>query len=317
MSVYTSISRDELAHFLTRFDQGELIDFEGIQSGITNTNYFVDTEKSRLVLTILEDEPPEEVPYFLNLTAHLEQAGIPCAHPIACRDGSYMQMLHGKPAALVQRLSGKSVEHPSAIQCRKMGETMAKMHIAATSFDTPRKNPRGREWWLTASEQLASVISEEEHQLMTAEFQFQAQFDTQQLPHGTIHADLFMDNALLDGNTISGVIDFYYACDDAWLYDVAIAYNDWCSDHDGVIDEQLADAFLRGYDSIRTFTDAERQQWPAMTRAAAMRFWLSRLLDMHFPKPGEMTYIKDPDTFRKVLVMRQEKPCRLPLAEAS
>lgn len=307
MSVYTSISRDELETYLTEYSVGKLIRFIGIESGIENTNYFVTTSTGEFVLTIFEQHTREELPFFLDLTAYLADHKIPCAHPIANNRNKYLGMLKNKPTALVNRLDGAALGLPTPAQCRAVGDVLARLHQSGLSFPQSRTNTRGRGWQQDTADVLGDKLSSNDRTLLRTEMKFQSDLNTTDLQQGIIHADLFRDNALFDGDRICGVIDFYYACTDILLYDVAITVNDWCSNGDGTLDNERAQYLLAGYNMIRPAHDDERAVWAAMLRAAALRFWLSRLYDMHFPRPGEMTHIKDPEVFRRILANRAQK----------
>ena len=304
MSVYTTIEHDELEDFLAHYPAGKLKQFEGISAGIENTNYFVDTDKDRFVLTIFEALNKDELPYFLDLMAHLAEHQVPSAHPQADNQQHYLRELKGKPAALVKRLTGKSVEHPSASHCAALGKALGHLHLVGQDFSHNRANERGPHWWHQTAEAVMHHLNNEDQQLLNNELHFQKQHAHDDLPRGVIHADLFRDNALFDGDQLTGIIDFYYACNDVLLYDVAVTANDWCSHDDGSLDQARLDALLNAYQNERPLTAQEQQAWPVMLRAAALRFWLSRLQDKHFPREGEITHIKDPDAFKRILINR-------------
>ena len=304
MSVYTKVERHELEAFLRHYSLGELVEYQGISAGIENTNYFVTTDHGRYVLTLFEALSMDELPYFLDLMAHLAEHQVPSAHPEADDEGHYLRTLNGKPAALVLRLEGKSVENPNPAQCAALGQALGHLHVVGQHFDGYRENQRGPHWWVTTAEQVLPRLSEEDAELLKKEITEQKQHRHDKLPRGVIHADLFRDNALFVGNKLTGIIDFYYACNDVLLYDVAVAVNDWCSDENGHFDAPRLEAFLDAYRQERQFTDDEQTAWPVMLRAAALRFWLSRLYDMHFPREGEITHIKDPLVFRRILTRR-------------
>ena len=318
MAVYTPLTDDDLRAFLERYRVGALRGFTGIRDGVENSNFFVTTDRDEFVLTLFEKHPREEVPYFLDLTAHLADHAVPCAHPIAAADGHYLQSLHAKPAALIERLPGRTLECPGTTHCAAVGDALARMHVAARSFDQSHPNERGPAWWFRTGRELAHLLDADDREVLLDELAYQRGFRGIELPRGTIHADLFRDNALFDGDRLSGMIDFYYACDDCLLYDLAIAVNDWCTGEDGGLDEARTRALLDAYHARRELVPVEARAWPMMLRAGALRFWLSRLLDLHYPRPAEVPHIKDPDEYRAVLLARrQESPCLWPLTEAS
>lgn len=308
MSVYTLVTEDQLIEFLRHYALGELQDFQGISAGIENTNYFVTTSQGRFVLTLFEQLSREELPYFLNLTAHLAEHEVASAHPVADNDGAYLRELNGKPAALVQRLSGHDVKTPTQAQCRALGQQLGHLHVVGQSFKQQRANDRGPHWWRETTNRVLSHLTAGETDLLRTELAFQSANQHLNLPRGVIHADLFRDNALFEGDQLSGIIDFYYACNDVLLYDVAVTANDWCSQPGGKLEPVRLHALLDGYRQERAFTTEEQRAWPVMLRAAALRFWLSRLQDLHFPRPGELTHIKDPNVFKMILEQRRELP---------
>ncbi len=308
MSVYTVVEQDELEAFLRNYPLGDLIDYQGISAGIENTNYFVTTSEKKLVLTLFEQHTTEELGYFLDLMAFLAEHDIPSAHPIADNDGHYLRVLNGKPAALVMRLTGGDVKQPNVAQCAALGKNLGKLHVAGQSFEGERGNDRGPHWWHTTRDAVFEKLSAEEQALLDEELTFQRQHRFDSLPRGVIHADLFRDNALFEGDTLTGIIDFYYACNDVLLYDVAVTLNDWCSTDDGGLDMEKSQAMLDAYKQVRPFSAEEIEAWPVMLRAGALRFWLSRLYDLHFPREGELTHTKDPKVFRNILLARKTQP---------
>lgn len=302
MSVYTSVSDDEMRQFLADYDLGEFVSLTGIAQGVTNSNYFLATTSGRYVLTVFEVLQQHELPFFLLLKQHLSSRGVACPVPLARRDGRLDSVLCGKPACLVGCLDGADTGWPTAGQCFNTGAMLARMHLAGQSFPMHMDNPRYDRWWGAAAQRLYPVLSREDAALLRGEIGFLAAHPDTGLPRGIIHADLFKDNVLLDGSRVAGFIDFYYACDGNFMYDLAIAVNDWARTADNRLDEGLADAFMRGYEGVRPTSVEERAYFPIAQRAGCVRFWVSRLLDFHFPQEGEMTFVKDPDVFRDLLL---------------
>ncbi|UTH75321.1 homoserine kinase [Chromobacterium sp. IIBBL 290-4] len=307
MSVYTTVSRESLQNWLQGYALGQLLELQGIAAGITNTNYFVTTTHGRYVLTLFETLQLDELPFYLSLMSHLAKHGVACPAPIADHTDHFASPLAGKPASLVSCLSGADVSQPSAAQCRAVGEMLAQMHKASATFPLKMRNPRGPRWWSQAAQQLYPLLDAETAALLRQEIQLQDSHRFDHLPSGVIHADLFRDNVLMDGDKISGFIDFYYACNDVLLYDIAIAVNDWARLENGELDDSLARAFLEGYQSERALTEDEKACWPVMLRAAALRFWVSRLHDLHQPVEGDLTYTKDPAVFQRLLAAHAKR----------
>lgn len=304
MSVFTTITTAELQAWLQHYNIGELIALEGISAGITNTNYFVTTTQDKYVLTIFEENTATELPFFINLMSHLAEQHIPCPLPIKNKSGVALGSLQDKPALLVSCLTGRDIEQPTVAQCTAVGQALAQLHIAGLTFDADMLNQRGADWRLDTAERILPVLSENDQALLKTELTFIKNLDLSALPEGVIHADLFRDNVLMDGDKVGGIIDLYYACKDVLAYDVAIAVNDWCVLEDGAFDEQRLNAFLTAYQLVRPFLPAENSQWKNMLRMAALRFWLSRLKDKYFPMTGELTHAKDPDNFYRILKLR-------------
>ncbi len=311
MSVYTPVSEAELAEWLGHYSVGSLLAFEPIEAGIENTNYFITTAQGRYVLTLFERLPAEELPFYVNLMAHLARHGIPCPAPIADLSDQYLRSLKGKPAALVTRLPGRSLDHPGVAECAELGALLARMHLAARSYPAFLENPRGPRWWRFAAREVARYLDADEKRLLESELEFQARHRFPDLPRGPVHADLFRDNALFDEGRISGVVDFYFAGVDCLLFDVAVCANDWCLADpaaDRRLDEERTRALLGACHAVRPFGALERDAWAAMLRAAALRFWLSRLYDFHLPRPGMLVHAHDPEHFREVLELRRQAP---------
>jgi homoserine kinase type II len=306
MSVFTRVSPEQLSDWLKGYSIGHLVELKGILAGIENTNYFVTTTHGRYVLTLFEKLKPAELPFYLNLMAHLSSHGLPCPKPIANLDNDFLGHLNGKPAALVTCLEGAPVTTPGADQCARVGEVLADLHLAGRSYRGHLDNLRGPKWWSATAPELLPFLSEVNKAMLIEEVRFQESHRLDDLPRGVVHADLFRDNVLFDGARVGGLIDFYFACIDALVYDVAITVNDWCMREDCALDATRAQALLSGYQRLRPFTPSERDAWPLMLRAGALRFWVSRLYDFHLPRPGALTHAHDPERFRRILVYHLE-----------
>lgn len=307
MSVYTKVGRDELTAWLQPLGLGELIDHAGIAAGMQNSNYFVTTASGRFVLTLFERIETSSLDFYLALQDKLAHSGIPSPRPVADGEGRYWRNLAGKPAALLTCLPGAALESPGAEHCRAVGDMLARLHRAAADLPNPLPNPCGTAWRQAVGKTLLPLLAPDERDLLADELAFQAAQDYSALLRGVIHADLFRDNVLWDAaGGLSGVLDFYFAGEDALLFDLAVVANDWCSD------DAARAALIAGYASQRLLTEAERAAWPAMRRAAALRFWLLRLEVRHQPRQGEVVTIKNPDDFRHLLARFRLAPEALP-----
>lgn len=342
MAVYTEVSIDEAASFLQALGLGELQSIKGCAGGIENTNYFVNTDQGQFVLTLFERLTFEQLPFYLQLMKHLAERGIPVPDPQAAaqaptvaakprkgtaaakaaalanvdvRPGDILHSLKGKPAAVVNKLSGSSELNPQPAHCAAVGDMLARMHLAGRDFDLQQPNLRGLAWWNETVPVVLPHLTPEQRTLILGELAFQnhvaASSAYAALPRGPIHADLFRDNVMFDTDSagghsdqLTGFFDFYFAGCDSFLFDIAVCLNDWCIDlATGANDPDRADAFLKAYQAVRPLTAPERQLLPAMLRAGALRFWTSRLWDFHLPRDAAVLKAHDPEHFE--LVLRQ------------
>ncbi len=301
MSVYTTVSAEDLDAWLTRYSVGGQVELQPIVDGIENTNYFVTTVKGRYVLTLYERLPPEDLPFYLNLMAHLACARVEVPAPEPDRTGALFSLLNGKPAGLVARVDGAPLVPPTISHCQAVGAALARLHLASQSYRARLTNRRGPAWWRHAARAVRPFLTPDQDALLQAELAFQTGFGRSRLPKGAIHGDLFCDNVLFNGERVAGIIDFGFAATDFLAYDAAIAVNDWCDAGDGSLAQDRVIAFIAGYQAVRPLTSEERAQWPALLRAAALRFWLSRLYDLYLPRPGELTHAHDPMRFERIL----------------
>ncbi len=322
MAVFTRVSTEELQTLLAQFfDSPEVVLFEGISAGIENTNYFVDVRTSegvsRWVLTLFEMVSESELPVFVTLTQQLAAQGMPVPAAKHAHAGYSIAKVAGKPCILVPRVTGKQLDIPSAEQCRQVGVIIGRLHQAARRVGEFRDVVRNQCWLEEKQAVLDAHLAEEERHLLADEINYQrnSQHRWGNAPTGWIHGDLFVDNILFDQGSISGIIDFYHACHDYWLVDLAVACNDWCYVVGRGYDEDKMRAFLQGYQEIRTLTAEEREQWSHALRLAALRFWISRLVSLHaggYQNDAEQGEVfKNPDEMKaKLLAARmQDFPC--------
>ncbi len=305
MSVYTSVSTVELEQFLLRYNIGKLVDFTGITAGMENTNYFLDTTKGRYVLTLYEAYNKEELPFFLGLMQHLSAHKVETIKPVFDREGQLLQHLCGKPAAIIERLEGDALKQSevSVEHCSLIGNALARFHLAGKSYSLQRDN-EDRRYYLSPkiTEPLLLFLSDKDQQLLKQELDFHQTIKWDELPSGITHSDLFCDNSVFysvdNKPVLSGIIDLYLSCYDAFIYDLAIIANDWCCDSNHHLDQERWLAVLSAYDQIRPLDTIEKQAWVAMLRSAALRFWISRLDNKLNPPEGEMVLCKSPDDYK-------------------
>jgi len=300
VSVYTQITRSQLDHFFSTYALGEVISFEGIQDGINNTNYFVETTQGSFVLTLFETLTANELPHFMRLLSHLVKRNIPSPEHQPDRQAKVLRELNNKPAAVFKRLSGIATTLPSIEQCQEIGVQLANIHRCTQHYVFPIKNYNDLDWCKKLLNKIDARLSATDRALIKDELLFQTANSSADLPQGVIHADLFRDNVLFVDNQLSGILDFYSAHKGTLLFDIAITVNDWCCENGDINHDKLA-ALLSAYESLRPLEQLEKQYWQTMLRAAALRFWLSRLEHQLYPRPGDIIQQKDPLIFRHLL----------------
>lgn len=310
MAVYTRVSAAEVTAFLGRFGLVRLHRLHATDAGIENTNYFVDAETAdgtphSLVLTLFE-RGSDGLPYFIALTTYLAAQGLPVPAPWCDSAQQALHWLKEKPVLLVPRLPGQHPAAPCREQCHVIGVALARMHGTSAGFPLHRDNDRGPPWRLHVAQKVAPLLPAGDRDLLWQQVQrWQAELPAlASLPAGITHGDLFHDNALFDGNRLTGIIDFYNACTDLFIYDLAVLVNDWCSDPDSHLDTARVQAVLDGYQSVRPLQADEQAAWPRMLGYAALRFWLSRLENWHFPTAATRVSQKDPEPMRRRLLRR-------------
>jgi homoserine kinase type II len=310
MAVFTPVTLDDCRPWMAQFPLGQILAIRGIASGIENSNFFIDTEQGGFVLTIFENLTFEQLPFYVKLMRHLADKGVLVPAPIANNSGELVVALHGKPAAIVTKLTGTSQMSPMPSHCAEVGTMLAHMHIAAQDFLLAQPNLRGLQWWQENVPAALGFLSDDNRELMQSELDFQLALSKcsifQGLPKGPVHADLFRNNVMFDGERLTGFFDFYFAGCDTWLFDVAVTINDWCIHLEtGQLDMTRVNAMLNAYHAVRPFTSDESLAWQGMLRGAAFRFWLSRVIDFYKPREAEMLTPHDPTHFERILRLRR------------
>jgi len=323
MAVFTPIELSDINHWISEdFDIGHATAIRGIHGGIENSNFFLDTikggNKEEYVLTIFERLSEQQLPYYLELMRHLANKGIRVPKPIKNNKGEILFSLKGKPAAIVTKLPGAYRLQPEAKHCAMVGEMLAKMHLAGKDFSKSQENLRSLGWWQKTIPLVLPHLNTAQKDLLTHELATQEAFFSSasydMLPQGTSHCDLFRDNVLFDshesGDTskdqLGGFFDFYFAGTDKFLFDLAVTVNDWClAVNKQDLDPELLNALLKAYQSVRPLTKEEQSSWPLMLRAAALRFWVSRLWDFYLPRDAQMLTPHDPTHFERILLSRR------------
>ncbi len=309
MAVYTDVSDQDLEAFLGGFALGRPVAFKGIAEGVENSNYLLETELGRYILTLFERRVrPDDLPYFLDLMTFLADRGYPCARPIADRKGAVLNTLAGRPAVIVAFLPGLSARRQSVAQCRQAGVGLGWLHRAGADFARRRVNPLGLETWRNVASSLsdrAEALKPGLAKLVAADLEALQRTWPRDLPQGVVHADWFPDNVFFNGGAFAGAIDFYFAADDLLAYDIGIALNAWCFEADGSFNVTASAALISGYESRRTLSAAERDALPVLARGAAMRFFLTRLADWGDERAGALVRPKDPLEYERKLAIHR------------
>ena len=313
MAVYTEVSFDEAANFLLKLDVGSLQSLKPCAGGIENTNYFADTDRGSYVLTLFERLSFKQLPFYLQLMKHLAERGIPVPNPAPDGKGDILHSLKGKPAAVVNKLRGASELVPTLTHCAQVGAMLARMHLAGQDFSLHQANLRGLAWWNATLPAILPHVTVQQRSLLLGELAYQnhiaATSACKALPTGTVHGDLFRDNVMFEDGKLTGFFDFYFAGCDTFLFDIGISLNDWCIDlPTGQHDPERARRMLDAYQAVRPLTAAERELLPALLRAGALRFWISRLWDFYLPREASMLTPHDPTHFERVLRGRIARP---------
>jgi homoserine kinase type II len=309
MAVFTEVPFDTASQLFSNLKLGTLTTLEGCQGGIENTNYFATSDQGDYVLTLFERLTADQLPFYLHLMKHLASKGVPVPDPQADSNGDILLSVMSKPAAVVNKLRGKSQLQPAAAHCAAVGQMLARMHVAGRDYPRRQPNLRALPWWNDTVPVVLPHVTPDQAALLQSELAYQNHIHASAayaaLPRGPVHADLFRDNVMFEGGTLTGFFDFYFAGVDTWLFDIAVCLNDWCIDlATGARDAEREAAFLQAYQTERALSAAERQLLPAMLRAGALRFWISRLWDVHLPREASMLTPHDPTHFERVLRSR-------------
>jgi homoserine kinase type II len=309
MAVFTQVPFDTAAQLFSDLKLGQLRSLDGCKGGIENTNYFASSDLGDFVLTLFERLTAEQLPFYLHLMKHLASKGVPVPDPQANSHGDILLNVMGKPAAVVNKLRGSSQLQPTTAHCTAVGHMLARMHTAGRDYARAQPNLRALAWWNDTVPVVLPHVTPDQAALLQSELAYQNHIHASAayaaLPRGPVHADLFRDNVMFEGDTLTGFFDFYFAGVDTWLFDIAVCLNDWCIDlATGQRDADRQAAFLQGYQNQRSLSLAERQLLPAMLRAGALRFWISRLWDVHLPRQASMLTPHDPTHFERVLRAR-------------
>ncbi len=314
MSVYTHPSDVELQELLNNYNIGNLIDFSGIDEGITNSNFFLNTESGSYVLTIFE-EPNLNLDFTINLMNYLSNTGIPCPIPIFTKDKKLLSNIKEKQCTIVTRLKGKTVSNneTNIEMCKQVGNVLGEIHNNSKGYKNTYEGVRNNQWFTETSKKIRESISDDDNEIIQECLKNLLNFKNKNIPKGVIHGDLFRDNVMFEKNKLSGVIDFNYACTGNLIYDLAITVNDWCINKDGTINIEKQNAMILSYSSKRKIEENEKNSWNLILCFAALRFWLSRLYDSIYPTDGHLTHLLNPDEFKVILLDRMNNKYQIKL----
>ena len=304
MAAYTPLSLARAGQFLHPLGIGPVRRISVISAGLANSNYRIDSDRGRYVLTLFEHYSGAAVAPLLAFSSYLGQRGLPCPRPLRHADGCQWQLLDGRPAALTPWLPGNSPTQAQPHQARQIGHALARLHRLGANYRAPLARGWGTDWHAHRAHQLRAQLAPPERLLLQRELAQAARLPQRRLPSGPIHSDLFRDNTLFQNGRLSGLLDLYDACRGPLIHDLAVSVNDWCSRADGSLDHANANALLAGYQRLRPLTTLERRQWPAMLRFAAVRFWILRLQYRQSTRWHNSGYGKDPDEYRAILRQR-------------
>lgn len=311
MSVYTPIQQHELEELLSPFSLSDVESFRGIEAGVQNSNFFVTTKDGEYILTIFETLASEELPFFIALTNHISKHGVVCPAPIKDSRGVALHTFEGKPVLLLPKFPGHIIERPKPKHIVAIATALAKMHVASAQFNEHRINPHGPDSWAGKADELKPHLKRDESIILQEELNHCQQLDWESYPKGIIHADLFRDNALFEHDELAGIIDFYDACDGALAFDLAICINAWCFDEQTIQNHQLTELFINTYQQFRPLTEHEKQDWASISRAAALRWWLSRLKNTYSQRHSELANFQDPDEMKHIILQHRARPYKL------
>ena len=304
MSVYTNLNNKDIANLLKKYDIGSLTSYKGISDGITNTNYFLNTTKGKYVITVFEDIKKSKVIKYLKLMNFFSEKGLCSPEIMITKSGDILTVIKSKPCSIMEKLSGKTIEQSNTKLCKSVGETIANFHIASVNYKNKIKNSRDIDWVEKNIEKVRDYLSKEQLRILNRSSEIFKKLFKLNLPQGMIHSDLFRDNVLAKENTVKGIIDYYYSFNGPFIYELAVIINDWCINKDGSLNKNKYDSFIKSYNNIRKLNASEIKYINNAMIAAGLRFYLSRLVDMIFPKVGEITHIKDPSVFENILIKR-------------